>query len=150
MPLYAVRGDQNVAASPGATNFGVTGTATRRVLIMELIFGCEGTPADNNVQWLLRRYTDPGTSTAVTPRAVDPSDGVATITAGSNHTVEPTYTANSELIDIGLHIRALFTWKAAKEAFAYIGPAVAANGLGLTPVHASVVLNTRATARVIE
>lgn len=150
MAKYATQLNRTASATASLGTFGADATRPRRGKLYDAILGSEAAPADNAFLYIFQRCTALGTSTAVTPQQLDPADAATEADAGENHTVEPTYTANSELIDIGLHIRALFTWKAAKEAFAYIGPAVAANGLGLTPVHASVVLNTRATARVIE
>ena len=125
---YSIAGDQNAAAA--TTLIGVTGAATIRPRLYYLTIGASATPADqaNNMQVL--RSTAAGTSTAVTPQAIDPGDPAALASAGSNHTLEPTYTAGSIMLSFSFNSRANFQWYAnpGKEI---VVPATAANGLGL-------------------
>ena len=101
-----------------------------------MLLGSSATPADNAIQWFLQRYTAAGTSTAVTPTALDPGDPAATSTAGQNHSVEPTYTASLILFHLALNQRATHRWIADPNGPIVI-PATANNGVGLYPVNAA-------------
>lgn len=121
----------------------IIATANRRLALYDLIVGSEATPADNPFTLLVRRCTTVGTATAVTPVALDPANpsGGVTQTANENHTVDPTITANSELLDIPFNQRATFRWVAAPDG-ELIVPAVASNGLVLsTPVAPAVLIS---------
>jgi len=96
---YSIDGAQAVA-SPTDSVLGVTSASTIRPMLYDIIFGSSASPADNAIQWLMRRYTAAGTATAVTPQALDPADPAALASAGENHTAEPTYTSNSELMNL--------------------------------------------------
>jgi hypothetical protein len=148
MRPYAISGTRAVA-SPTQTLLGLISTAAIRPMIFEILFGSAATPADNALEWLLQRFTAAGTSTAVTPQALDPGDPSATATAGKNHTVEPTYTAGAVLLDIPLNQRSTQRWVASPRG-ELILPATAANGLGLQPVHASFTGNVTGTIQYRE
>ena len=125
---YSVSGtDTNTAAT---TQLGITSTAAVRPKIYDLIIGSVATPADNAGEYFLQRYTAAGTSTPVTPQALDSGDPAATATAGVNHSAEPTYTANAILLRPSTNQRATFRWVAAPGG-ELILPATAANGIGL-------------------
>lgn len=143
MRPYAISGTRAVA-SPTQTLLSLISTAAIRPMIFEILFGSAATPADNALEWLLQRFTAAGTSTAVTPQAIDPGDPAATATAGKNHTVEPTYTAGAVLLDIPLNQRSTQRWVASPRG-ELILPPTAANGLGLQPVHASFTGNVTST-----
>jgi hypothetical protein len=114
----------------------LTSAATIRPAIYEFNLGTEGAPAENAMVYLLQRATTTTTFTAVTPVPIDPTDGVLTnpvalASAGSNATVEPTYTAAQKLWgDMGFNQRATYRWVAAPGGEILI-PAVAANGAGM-------------------
>jgi hypothetical protein len=125
---YAVTGtDTNTA---GTTQMGVTSAASIRPQVFYLAISSVATPADNAGEYFIQRYTAPGTSTAVTPQALDPGDPAATATAGVNHTAEPTYTAGAILLRIATNQRATYQWYASPGGN-LIMPAIAGNGLGL-------------------
>lgn len=130
---YVASGAQTVTGTPGDSVLGVAGVATDRGRIYDLIFGAGGTPADNVLEWLARRFSAAGTSTAVTPTSLDPDAPAANMIAGENHTVEPTYTADSEVLHFDLNQRATFRWVAAPNGELVI-PATAANGIGVAPI----------------
>lgn len=132
---YAITGTQNVA-SPADTCLALEAAATIRARIYDMIFGCHDTPADNAFMWTVQRFTVAGTRTAVVPATLDPGAPAAICQGGENHTVEPTYTAATELLDFGLNQRATFRWVAAPGG-EFVLPAVAANGIGVWPFHAS-------------
>jgi len=118
------------------TILGITSASTVRPGIVFASFGASGTPADNALQFLLQRYTDPGTNTAVTPRALDPADPAALASAGSAHTVEPTYTSGAVLLRVPLNQRATLLWYA-NDRNELRMPATASNGIGVSATHAS-------------
>ena len=121
-----------------------SGTALRRGKLYELTVGCSGAPADNIFQWGVGRITAAGTSTAVTPTAVDPADTAYLGLAGQNHTVEPTYTAGQTVLTIDLNQRATFRWVAAPYG-ELVYPATNANGFGIrTPVATALAVDAAA------
>lgn len=128
MPGYAIEGSQNAAAA--TTILGFTRGAAKRIRVFYLTVGSAATPADQANNMMLVRSTAAGTSTAVTPRALDPADGPAVTTAGHDHTVEPTYTADSELLSFSFNTRANYQWYA-NPGRELVVPDTALNGLGL-------------------
>ena len=132
---YVATGNQNVT-TPADSTLGITGTAAQRLWCHFFCLSSYATPTDNSISWILQRYTAAGTSTGVTPVALDPADPASVGVAGENHTVEPTYTAATELFDNALNQRAtLQLWTAPGAEF--VCPATAANGIGWQPLHAS-------------
>ena len=109
-------------------------TRPRRGYLYYWSIGSESTPADNNIELQIKRCTTAGTATAVTPVMLDQSDPSTEADVGENHTVEPTYDANTDVF------REVFNQKYGAKWYAPPGgeivyPAVASNGLGvLTPV----------------
>ena len=142
---YSGLGDQ--AAATNATVIGLTSASTIRPMIYDLLIGCGATPLDLATIFHLERYTVAGTSTAFTPIALDPADPAALAAYGSNHTVEPTYTAAAHLLAFSLNQRATWRWVAAPDSELKC-PATAANGIGLqiqssggTAVHEATMLH---------
>ena len=119
--------DTNTAAT---SMIGITATAAVRPRIYDLLMSSGGTPADNGVLYLLERHTLPGTNTAFTPVALDPGDPASLTTGGYNHTVEPTYTANSFLLRICHNMRATVRFPAAPDGEIVL-PATANSGASL-------------------
>lgn len=125
---YSITGtDTNTAAT---TMLGLTSTAAIRPIVYEIIIGLNSAPADSYAEYAVQRYTAAGTSTAVTPQALDSGDPAATATAGMAHSVEPTYTANAILLQCPVYSRSTFRWTTFPE-FGLKLPATAANGVGL-------------------
>ena len=122
--------DTNTAST---TQFGVTSAATIRPAIYDIAIGCVATPADNAWHFRFGRYTAAGTSTSVTPQAIDPADPASLSSAGQNHSVEPTYSANAYLLDLAGNQRAAVRWIAAPGGELKM-PATAANGIGCLSV----------------
>lgn len=137
MARYLAFGN-NTLASAQDTALTVLSDATtaHRTKTYELICADEGTPADNVLLWTLQRCTAEGTATGVTPTNVDPGDRAAQANVGENHTVEPTYTSNEELLEFALNTRATFRWVAAPGG-ELVCPATANNGWGMGSLHAS-------------
>ncbi len=132
---YSIDGEQNVA-SPTASLLGFTSTTAVEPSMFYLALGSEATPADNTIIWYIQRHTAAGTATAVTPQNLGPSTVASTTTAGENHTVEPTYTANAILFRLGLNQRAAHSLVFDPEG-CLTAPATANNGMTLYPTHAS-------------
>ncbi len=135
-------GDQNVS-STAITALLLIASASVRVRLYELLLSCIDTPDDKTIIWDMLRSTASGTSTSVTPRLKDPADPAAVATAGKNHTVEPTYTADSELFKAGVNQRVYLRWVANPGA-EHIIPASANAGVGLRVLHASATANMQA------
>lgn len=103
----------NTAIPSAKTIIGITGTAAIRPKIYELNFGSPATPADNAADANVKRSTVVGTTTAFTPTALDPADSMASVTAGYvNASVDPTYTASSQMLAFGWNQRAAYRWLA--------------------------------------
>ena len=131
---YSTDGAQNAAAA--TTIIGLTSASTIRPAIYEVVFGSAATPADQAFNLQLNRFTAAGTSTGVTPQALDPGDPASLATGGENHTVEPTYTSGSVLLSFSINQQATFRWVAAPEG-ELVCPATAANGIGINFVTVS-------------
>ena len=142
MAAYAV--EMNRTASTTASLGSITADATRprRGRWYDLTLGAEASPADNAFRYIIQRCTAAGTSTAVTPQALDPGDASTESDAGENHTVEPTYTANAILLAVAINQRATYRW-VATPGRELVYPATASNGLGIqTPTAGLVAITT--------
>lgn len=125
-------GTFSAVTSSFKTAIVLAGTAATRPKIVQMMLSTTGAAADGVLEWILQRFTAAGTTTAVTPRNTDATDPSAAVgVVGSNATVEPTYTANSSLFDIGLNQRATYTWSAWTEGGQLVCPATAASGIGV-------------------
>jgi hypothetical protein len=128
--MYKGSGFIAVAATKTPLILGAT-TAVRPRLC-EFSLSTSGAPTtDQGVEVKLFRATALGTTTAFTPIAADPADPAAVATLGVNATVEPTYTANSQLIHRVFNPRATVQWAAYDPRAELIVPATAANGIGV-------------------
>lgn len=131
---YSIDGqDTNTAAT---TILGLTSAATVRPKIYDLTLGSDATPADAAAEYVLQRYTAAGTSTAVTPQALDNGDPAALASAGEAHSAEPTYTANAIMLQFAVNQRATYRWVAVPGGEIVL-PATAANGVGLQVISLS-------------
>ena len=125
---YSVSGARTNTAAKTVIN--VTSASTIRPSIYDIVFGSDATPADNAASYYVQRHTAAGTSTAFTPIALDPADPASLAASGFNHTVEPTLTASSYLLEWSQNQRATFRWVAAPNS-ELVMPATAANGLSV-------------------
>ncbi len=139
------------AAAPAKTNMTTTYktvanvsavTATlRRAWISDVSFGTDGTPADNAMVWKLDRQTAAGTPVVATAVPLDPADAATNMVLGINHSAEPTVTAETILLEIGVNQRASYRWVAAPGSELVV-PATNLAGIGLrakSPAYASTV-----------
>lgn len=144
MANFAITLQRTASTSLSLGTFAANATRPRRAKWYELLLGSEATPADNPFLWVLQRFTAPGTSTSVTIQPLDPADAATESTAGQNHTIEPTYTANLILMRLALNQRATFRWVAAPGG-ELVTPATASNGVGIaTPTSAAVAITATA------
>lgn len=122
---------QRTASTTGSLGSWVAdATRPRRLKFYDIMFGSEATPADAAILWTVQRCSAAGTSTAVSPLALDPADAATESDAGENHTIEPTYTAGAILLNLPVNQRATFRWVAAPGGELVV-PATAANGVGI-------------------
>ena len=128
---YSATGLQTaVEASPGETCLAIVASTLTRGSVYDYVFSHGGTAADNVVTWVIQRFTVAGTEGAgVTPAPLDPDAPAAQLDGAEDHSVEPTYTAATELLDFDLNQRATFRWVAAPGG-ELVTPATAANGIG--------------------
>ena len=127
--IYAAQGSQTAGSATALTLVSTTNGRSR--LIEYTLSNVGAVTVDSQFEVQLKRFTVAGTTTAVTPSSTDPSDPAATLfTAGSNATVEPTYTAGVIIDDKGVNPRGLYRWTAYAPDAEIILPATAANGLG--------------------
>ncbi len=148
MPKYSVSG--RVALANPNTLLGITRGASRRGKIYDFMIGSQAAPADVSFAIALVRSTVAGTGgTAITPRGLDPDESAAVAACQEAPTAEPTYTANSELMEYALNLRATWRWVAAPDG-ELIWPDTAANGIGVLLTHASDTSNVDGTVHFSE
>jgi hypothetical protein len=118
-------------------------TTLRRGWIYDVMVGADGTPADNVINWVVNRNTTAGTATSHAPTPLEgPSptgDAAALLTGLVNHTIEPTVTDVTGLIQVAVNQRASYRWVAAPGGELVV-PAVNVNGIGVrakSPAYAS-------------
>jgi hypothetical protein len=147
---YAIEGSQNIA-SPADTVLGLTAATTVKPGINYLTAGLDASasPVDISLNLTVQRYTAAGTATSVTPRVLDTGNVAAVATAGENHTVEPTYTSNAELLVASFNSRNTYQWYA-YPGYELFAAAAATNGLGLFLSHGTDTSLHTATIHFIE
>lgn len=131
---YSVSGNSSTAASSTIPMGGVftTASALTRPSIYDILIGSDATPADNASKFVFQRGTTSGTSTAITPQALDPADTAANAGAGQIWTVGPTLTANANLLHIGMNQRQFARWLANPGSELRI-PATSGSGIFMLP-----------------
>jgi hypothetical protein len=126
--IFKATGVQTAAAK---TILTIVSGATVRPRLLAAVYSQVGAIVlDSNWQVQGKRFTAAGTTTPVTPASTDSGDPAATFTAGSNASVEPTYTANTTFTDMGINPRNTYRWVAYDPRDEILMPATAANGIG--------------------
>lgn len=130
MGKYSV--DASAASLAASTSvLGLDGTTTTRGKLYDVVVGSNATPADNAVDFQIRRFaTSNGTGTAVVPVTLDPADGAAEIDGTATYTGSPSFTANAEVLRWSQNQRATFRWVAAPGGEIVI-PATSDSGIAL-------------------
>ena len=150
MARYSASGTQTLTSSATTALSVTSNTSTvQRNWVYELTFGNIGTPADQVSVITVQRVTAPGSATSVTPTLMDLADRAAQAVAGENHTSEPTYTSNTEVMEIPLNRRATFRWVAAPGS-EIVCPATSGDGIGVHSLHASATTDWRVVALWLE
>ena len=122
-----------IAIAATKTALIIGSTANIRPRILKAVIGTDGVPSsDQSLEYAFRRATALGTTTAVTFQGPDLADlsGSLVVTAGSNATVEPTYSTGN-LYDIVANPRATKEWVPYDQKEEMIMPATANAGIGL-------------------
>ena len=99
--------------------------ATKRAKIIGLFAGgSDGTPADVNVELQLQRASASfGTPVAgAAPTALDPAEPAALTTRDDSGATEPTYTADVEVLRVGMNGRGTIRWVPEVPGLAIIVP----------------------------
>jgi hypothetical protein len=138
MARYSASGSQNLSSSAITALTIASQSTVHRNIIYDIVIANVGSPADLVTLHTIQRITNPNAAncTAVTPSLLDLADRAAQSACGENHTAEPTYTSNQELMEIPLNHRATFRWVAAPGS-ELITPAINNAGIGAKAVHAS-------------
>lgn len=138
---------QTVNTTTAKTMGNVTAGAGVRIGVYDLIFGADGTAADNVVRYLVQKHTAAGTGAATPPVPVplDNADIAAIGVVAWDHSAEPTLTANTIFLDIPTNQRATFRWVAAPDS-ELKGPATAANGISFLSLSPAYTGRTRCNA----
>lgn len=112
--LYTVAvGSQAQAAAK--TLIEVASAADSVTLIERLYIKQTSFDTSENVGTKTQRITTTGTGTAFTPRPVQKGDAAFGGTVKTNLTVEPTYTADEELIEDGFNVLSGWLWTPAND-----------------------------------
>ena len=138
MARYSASGSQNLSSSAITALTIASQSTVHRNIIYDIVIANVGSPADLVTLHTIQRITNPNAAncTAVTPSLLDLADRAAQSACGENHTAEPTYTSNQELMEIPLNHRATFRWVAAPGG-EIITPATNNAGIGAKAIHAT-------------
>jgi len=128
----------------GVALLGITGSATIRGRVYDIIIGSRATPADQTCTYDVARSTTVPTATTVTPTPLDSLQPThaASVTAWQNATTVPTKAAI--LLSVSLNQRATFRWVAAPGSELQTTPTTA-YGIyiyALTPTPAAYIVET--------
>lgn len=117
------------AVGTNLTIIVVSGIASARPSVHQIVSSSDSTPADIATRFQLLRHTVAATGgTALNPRNSDPGNTAGLCTALQGTMTEPTYGADA-ILEIALNQRATYTWIAnpGREIKSAIGTA---NGMG--------------------
>lgn len=144
MRAYHVFGEDTSTASTTILHVRQPASALKRLALTYVAIGSDAT-ADNAYEAAVKRTTANGSGgTSVTPQPRDPADGAASATAEKAPTSEPTYTANSEQLEIWAHQRSTFQWFASP-GHEIVVAATNNAGLGLLVVTCATTFNMGVT-----
>jgi hypothetical protein len=109
----------------------LTGATTlRKAWIYDVMFGTDGTPADNAMRYKIDRQSSVGTGTAAVPAPLETTDAPALIVVTVDFTIEGIVTANTQLLEVGVNQRASYRWVAAPGG-EFVVPATTVTGIGI-------------------
>ena len=144
---YTASGDQTLTTSNAtALTVGSNASTAQKNEIFEYVLSISGAPADSAIIWTISRCTALGTATAQTAAPLGDADRAAQAACGSNHTAEPTYAANTEVMKLlPINARATFRWVAHPDGKLKHAATVGA-GFGFAAKHASSTVDFQAIA----
>lgn len=113
MPDFSVNFNATNTASATVPMGNLMATAVNQAAIYEINAGSDAS-SDNAVKYSIKRTSARGTQSAsVTPNAVDQNVTQAALsTFDTAWNINPTITANSQLLQFGIHQRATYRWVA--------------------------------------
>lgn len=112
MPNFSVNWNATNTASATVPMGSMIGTAAIGGAVYEINTGSDAT-ADNAVKYAILRTTSQGTaSTSVTANDVGQGAATAAVTFATAWNINPTITANSQLLQWGQHQRGTYRWVA--------------------------------------
>lgn len=132
MANFALAGTIATTSASFQTMVSVTAATAslHRGKMYDLLLGTSGTPADNAMTFDVSRQTTLGTGTAKVPAPLDPADTASATVGTVNYTIEPTITAATNLLNVGVNQRASYRWVAAPGS-EFVWPATNVNGLAV-------------------
>ncbi len=138
MARFSCWGEAAVGTNKTILNlFNPVATPLTRGAVYDISVGCSASPADQATKFYFARTTALGTEgTGFVPNNLDPAGPAGEYDSGFGHSVEPTYTANKQLLVVGINQRATFRWVAAPESEIILA-ATQNNGGGLYSVAAT-------------
>lgn len=150
MARYAAELNGSVSTTPDslATIGDVGSTSPVRCWIYDFMVGFDGTPADNEVLMLVRRYSTSPTGTSVTAAPLDSADAAAGTDVRDAITVEPTF-GTVGLLNWSMNQRATYRWVAAPGGELVV-PATNVAGVAFTPNGPTGAGNAQATVHFYE
>ena len=111
--------------------FDPAAAPVQRLAIYDIIVGSVATPADQACKMYVARTTGVGTEGAgFTPVNIDPGGPAGACDSGNAHTIEPTVTANKQLLAFSVNQRNTFRWACAPGS-ELRGTATQNNGLNI-------------------
>ncbi len=151
---YAVTGEQLVVeVSPGETILNLFNSPAAPVTRGEVFYfsaSAGGTMADQLQRVQLQRTTVTGTEGAgVTPAAFNDVTLAGSFDAGEDHSVEPTFTAATELWEEDVHVRALAQIQLQPDGH-FLMPATQFGGVGCRSFSATYGGSAHATIHFME
>jgi hypothetical protein len=149
---YGVTGEQTaVEVSPGETILSLFSPGTTHEgEIFYAAVSAGGAMSDLTQRGIFQRNTAQGTEGAgVVPAPFDADKPASILDAGEDHSVEPTYTAATELWEEDVHIRALAQIQLQPTAH-WIVPATTNAGIGLVTFSATYAGSAHGTVHFLE
>lgn len=126
--IFTPKGLQTAAAKTALTLISTAAIRPRIKYLKAYQVGVVS--VDSETEVLCSRITTAGTVTALTLAGTDSADPAATLIAGSNATVEPTYTANTLEASLIFNPRGFGQWQPLDATGDILLPPTASNGLG--------------------
>lgn len=110
---FSAQVDTTVAASATRPLLGLAAGASAEIgELYYLTFGSVATPAEQVFQLKVQRMTTAGTSSTYTPHDLSGAGATASTVCRHTYTADPTLTANTIMLNVPVHQRALYQFYA--------------------------------------